>query len=256
MNIFFAIPQWVRVATGAAIVAGIGLIASEQTGGNMVARLEARAESVIEDNGGGGEGGIRADFITTNGWLTRHPTLRGGKDLPDDVRIRVARAVAAIPGVGGTHWEDRERPARAPTEPLPEPGPFHCQRDVEQLLSVRVIRFGQGSAEIASSSDVLLDEVAAALKPCRGSIVAITGHSDAVGDAAINLQLSRDRASAVRDALMARGIPGASMRATGVGSQEPIEGLEPEDPANRRIEFSVIEVAPLAPTPIDLPDAG
>ncbi|GGD65330.1 OmpA family protein [Croceicoccus mobilis] len=255
MNIFLAIPQWMRVAAGAAIVAGVGLVASEQTGSNMVSRLETRAERVIAENGAGGEGGIRADFTTTNGWLTRHPTLRGGTDLPDDVRTRVARAVAAIPGVGGTHWEAGKRREPEQTEPIPEPGPFHCQRDVEQLLSVRVIRFGQGSAEIAPASGVLLDEVAAALKPCRGSIVAIIGHSDAVGDAAINLQLSRDRASAVRDALMERGIPGASMRATGVGSQQPIEGLEPEDPANRRIEFSVIEVAPLAPTPIDLPGA-
>ncbi|MAF30409.1 MAG: hypothetical protein CL820_11875 [Croceicoccus sp.] len=252
MKLLFEIPNWLRILTGAVIVACIALVANAQTGRNVIERLQIRAERAIEANGGAG---ITADFTTSNGWPTRHPVLRGGDDLPDDVRARVARAVANLPGVGGAHWETRSRGVIAP-EPVIEPGPFHCQRDVESLLSVRVIRFGQGSAEIDPASEVLLDEVATALKPCRGSIIAITGHSDAVGDAAVNLRLSRERAAAVRSALVDRGLPRDSLRATGLGSAQPIEGLEPEDPANRRIEFSVIEVAPLKPTPIDIPDAG
>lgn len=239
--------------TGAVIVASIAMVANGVTGIPMIERLEARASQTIESNGGEG---IVADFTTRNGWPTRHPVLRGGEHLPDDMRARVARAVAELPGVGGVHWEKGNRARAEQTESAMEAGPYHCQRDVESLLAVRVIRFGQGSAEIDPGSDVLLDEVAAALKPCRGSIIAVTGHSDAVGDAAVNLRLSRDRADAVRNALVQRGLPRDSLRATGVGSQQPIEGLEPADPANRRIEFSVIEVAPLKPTPIDVPDAG
>lgn len=252
MSLILAIPTWLRVLTGAIITACIALIANAQTGENMIERLEARAEKAIAAHGGTG---ITADFTTTNGWPTRHPVLRGGEDLPDDVRARVARAVADLPGVGGAHWDRRSRSMAMP-EPVIEAGPYHCQRDVETLLAVRVIRFGQSSAEIDPASEVLLDEVAGALKPCRGSIIAITGHSDAVGDASVNLRLSRERAAAVRSALVQRGLPRDSLRAAGVGSAQPIEGLEPEDPANRRIEFSVIEVAPLKPTPIDIPDAG
>lgn len=253
MNLLFEVPNWLRVLAGAVIVSCIALAANALTGQNMIHRLEARAKSAIAENGGDG---IVADFTTTNGWPTRHPVLRGGEDLPDDIRARVARAVADLPGVGGAHWEHSRRSLAEAPEPLVETGPYHCQRDVEQLLSVRVIRFAQGSAEIDPASGMLLDEVTTALKPCRGSIIAITGHSDAVGDAAVNLRLSRERASAVRAALVERGLPRDSLRATGIGSQQPIEGLEPEDPANRRIEFSVIEVAPLMPTPIDIPDAG
>jgi OOP family OmpA-OmpF porin len=60
----------------------------------------------------------------------------------------------------------------------------------------------------------------------------------------------------VRWALIGRGIPADGLRAEGLGAERPLEGLTKEDPANRRIEFSVIEKAPLAPTPIDTPGPG
>jgi len=102
----------------------------------------------------------------------------------------------------------------------------------------------------------VLNEVASALLPCLGSIIAITGHTNSSGDETANLALSRARAEAVRWALIGRGIPADGLRAVGVGSQVSLEGLSPDDPANRRIEFSVIEKMPLAPTPIDTPGAG
>lgn len=245
-------PPWLKIAIGAALVVVIGLVGAWQTSGAIAARLQAKAEAAIVRAGGGD---IRAEFRTAQGWPTRHPRLLGGADLDDGTRSRVARAVAAIPGVGGVHWAETER-RRPSGNPVVEPGPFHCERDVEALLAVRVIRFAEGSAEFEAASKVLLDEVAAALKPCRGSIIAIAGHSDAVGDAAVNLRLSGERAAAVRDALVARGLPRDSLRARGFGSARPVEGLDPEDPANRRIEFSVISIAPQVPTPVDTPDAG
>ena len=40
-----------------------------------------------------------------------------------------------------------------------------------------------------------------------------------------------------------------------IGSSQPVAGLAPSDPANRRIEFSVIRTEPLRPTPVDTPEA-
>ncbi len=247
-----ALPAWLKVSIGAILVALIGTVSASRTGDAIVAQLERRAQAAVEQEGGKG---IVVDFQTAQGWPTRHPTLSGGDDLDDDTRSRVAHAVAAIPGVGGVHWSHRRHHERGAEEAV-EPGPFHCERDVEALLAVRVIRFAEGSAQIEAASDVLLDEVAGALRPCRGSIISVAGHSDAVGDAAVNLRLSRERAEAVRDALVSRGLPRASLRAQGFGSAEPVEGLDPADPANRRIEFSVISIAPQVPTPVDTPDAG
>ncbi|WP_066766231.1 OmpA family protein [Croceicoccus pelagius] len=252
MKAILSLTPWLKVLIGAACVVVIALIASDMTSENTIARLENEAKAAIERQGGTG---IVADFRTDQGWPTRHPELSGGETLDDDTRRRVARAVAAVRGVGGVHWAKGSRPPVETVETV-EPGPYHCQRDVEALLAVRVIRFAQSSAKIEDDSDLLLDEVAEALKPCRGSIIAVAGHSDSVGDAQVNLRLSRERADAVRDALVERGLPRASLRAEGYGSARPVEGLDPTDPANRRIEFSVISIAPQVPTPVDTPDAG
>lgn len=132
---------------------------------------------------------------------------------------------------------------------------MHCQEDVNALLRVRTIRFDEGRSRIDAASRDLLDEVAAALRPCLGSIIAVTGHTDSNGSEAANLVLSRERADAVLAALVARGIPADGLRARGVGSGQPVDGLLPEDAANRRIEFSVVSTMPLQPTPIDTPSA-
>ena len=95
--------------------------------------------------------------------------------------------------------------------------------------------------------------MASALRPCLGSIIAITGHTDASGPEPGNLELSRDRAQAVREALMARGIPADGLRTRGLGSRSPVAGLEPDDAANRRIDFSVLATRPVEPTPVDRP---
>jgi OOP family OmpA-OmpF porin len=135
----------------------------------------------------------------------------------------------------------------------PPTNPLHCQEDVEALLRARTIRFEEASARIDAASSDLIDEVAEALRPCLGSTIAITGHTDVSGPEPGNLALSSERAEAVRRALRQRGIPADGLRARGVGSREPVEGLDPADPANRRIEFSVIATEPINPTPVDTP---
>ena len=154
--------------------------------------------------------------------------------------------------MGGVIWSDGT--ARAESgEPTYQP--LHCQEDVEGLLQTRSIRFEEASSALLPASRILLDEVAEALRPCLGSIIAITGHTDKSGTEPGNLALSMDRARAVREALVSRGIPRDGLRASGVGSSQPVAGLAPSDPANRRIEFSVIRTEPLRPTPVDTPEA-
>jgi OOP family OmpA-OmpF porin len=76
-----------------------------------------------------------------------------------------------------------------------------CAGDVTAILKSRSLRFADSSAAIDPASRRALDEVAAALRPCAGSVIAITGHTNASGDEAFNLNLSHERALAVRYAL-------------------------------------------------------
>ena len=242
-----------HVLSGALAAAAIGLASTTANGPVLIERLEQKAEAARDAEGGQG---IGISFRTHGGSLTRHPYLSGGEGLDNTVRSRVASAIADVPGVGGVRWTSRGQPSRKEARAAGEAASLHCQEDVEAILAVRMIRFPESSPRIDRASQTLLDEVATALMPCVGSIIAITGHTDSNGDKDANLALSKARAEAVRWALIGRGIPADGLRATGVGSEQPLEGLDPEDAANRRIDFSVIETTPLQPTPIDTPGPG
>ncbi len=227
----------------------LALAGGRTSGPALAGQLAQQAQAAIARAGGSG---VIARFATANGWPSRHATLIGGSALDEATRARTAKAVAAIPGAGGVHWADGSALA---SQSIEEQRPLHCQEDVEALLGARTIRFEESSARIDRASGALVDEVARALRPCLGSIIAITGHTDSSGTEPGNLALSRARADAVLQALIARGIPADGLRARGLGSSVPVEGLDSTDPANRRIEFSVIESVPLKPTPIDTPGA-
>ena len=241
-------PQ-IAVIAGALATASLALIGNASMADDMAADLLAKAEAAAAEHGAPQ---IRSRFILSNGWPTRHPELSGGEGLDEGKRAEVALAIGSIPGVGGIRWADGTAKAERGMMPLT---PLHCQEDVEALLRARTIRFEESSSSMDAASRELLGEVEAALRPCLGNIIAVTGHTDNSGPEPGNLALSRQRANAVRDALIRRGIPRDGLRASGVGSSEPVEGLDPADPANRRIEFSVIATAPLAPTPVDTPGA-
>lgn len=238
---------FVAILSGALVVVLLSLLGGHLTGPRLASNLAERAQVAIADVGGTG---VRAQFDSANGLASRHPVLIGGEDLDDATRARIARAVGGLPGVGGVRWSDSGMLAEGE---VPIVNPLHCQDDVNGLLRSRTLRFEGGSARIDQVSGTLVDEVAAALRPCLGSIISITGHTDNTGSALGNLLLSRERAVAVRDALIARGIPQDGLRTRGVGSQVPVEGLDPADPANRRIEFAVIATETIAPTPVDTP---
>ncbi|GGN56889.1 hypothetical protein GCM10011349_34970 [Novosphingobium indicum] len=232
-------------AAGAGLCLVLSFAATNLHGPAFIAGLKQKA---VAAGGEAGGKGVKVAFEDRYGWLTRHPILSGGKRLDNATRTRVAARIANVPGIGGITWARESESGRVAT--------LHCQDDVERILETRTIRFSEASARIDPASEKLLDEVARSLRPCVGSIIAVIGHTDAGGNARANLALSKARADAVRWALIGRGIPADGLRAAGVGSKQPVAGLDPLDPANRRIEFSVISPAPIKPTPIDTPGPG
>lgn len=235
-------------ALGAALIGALALLGARASGPDLTTRLTGHAEAAIAQAGGGGQ--VHALFVAPGGAVSRHPVLVGGEQLDESTRNRIAKAVAAVPGVGGIRWSDGDALADSAEQVV---RPLHCQEDVELLLRARTIRFEESSARIDAASTSLIDEVVSALRPCLGSTIAITGHTDSSGPERGNLLLSRERAEAVRDALISRGLPAEGLRVRGMGSRAPVEGLDSRDPANRRIEFSVVATEPIQPTPVDTP---
>ena len=79
------------------------------------------------------------------------------------------------------------------------------------------------------------------MRGCPGT-VRIEGYTDSVGRGLVNLHLSEARATAVRNALIARGVAPTRLRTRGYGGHHPLadNSTEAGRAKNRRIEFHVI----------------
>jgi OOP family OmpA-OmpF porin len=70
--------------------------------------------------------------------------------------------------------------------------------------------------------------------------IEIVGRADAPGTTAINLQLSQARADAVRQYLIARGVPSEHLRAHGVGAIEATSAIAVSiEELDRRVNFRI-----------------
>lgn len=112
----------------------------------------------------------------------------------------------------------------------------------EVLLITDKILFKFGTAEFLSESSKELDKIAEILQKTSAKI-RIEGHTDDVGDAYFNQNLSSQRAMAVRNYLIGKNIPAKRLWISGYGASKPIS--ENADEAgrqqNRRVEFIIME---------------
>jgi outer membrane protein OmpA-like peptidoglycan-associated protein len=99
--------------------------------------------------------------------------------------------------------------------------------------------FAPGRADLTAEAAPRLDEAAAFIGTAPGRRARIEGHTDSRGSANLNQALSQQRAEAVRDALVARGVEASRLVAVGRGSDRPVATNEtPEGRAsNRRVEI-------------------
>ena len=118
-----------------------------------------------------------------------------------------------------------------------------CQTAFQTVLQTNRINFESGKDNIDRSSGATLDKLMGVIQRCDGFIFEIGGHTDAVGDRGFNISLSRSRAQAVADYMIARGIAAEQVDAIGFGPDVPIAGNDTREgrAANRRIEFKVVE---------------
>jgi outer membrane protein OmpA-like peptidoglycan-associated protein len=106
------------------------------------------------------------------------------------------------------------------------------------------ITFRTGSADLNAQFFKVLDGVAQVSKKYDKTLIEIAGHTDNVGDANFNRQLSQRRASAVAQYLMSKGVAEPRIITAAGGEDHPIASNSTEQgrAANRRVE---VTLAPL-----------
>lgn len=82
-----------------------------------------------------------------------------------------------------------------------------------------MIFFDSGGREIRRDWETVLDDAAKAA--AAGTRLRLTGHSDRSGSAAGNRRTSLERARAVADALVARGVARTALIVEGLGEDNP-----------------------------------
>lgn len=122
---------------------------------------------------------------------------------------------------------------------------------VLQPLNVR-ISFEEDGKDISPAGLAVLKGVLASDQMQEGGAIILRGHSDAAGSDRVNLDISRDRAEAVRDWLVDAGVEAGRISVIAFGEQNPIEpnalpdgtANEAGRAANRRVDLTVLTPPP------------
>lgn len=103
------------------------------------------------------------------------------------------------------------------------------------------LNFETGVATLTSESNEQLDNIAAMLKAYPNVNIKIGGYTDNTGSADVNKNLSTDRANAVRQGLIDRGIAANRLSSEGYGDAHPVADNSTEEgrAQNRRIALRV-----------------
>ncbi len=102
------------------------------------------------------------------------------------------------------------------------------------------IKFGYNSAEILEDSKTFLNEIGRMLSmpDFASEKLVIEGHTDASGSDKYNMYLSERRAESVKEFLKNNfNIASNRLFVTGMGESQPLQGVAPHAPVNRRVQF-------------------
>ena len=134
--------------------------------------------------------------------------------------------------------------------PAPEPAPPPPVVQNQKLSTDGLFAFGKSEISAdGTEGRAQLDAFAADLLAGPPyEIVHVIGHSDRIGNARANIDLSTRRANSVRDYLVDKGVPADRITAVGRGSVEPVVECVDQDrdaliaclAPNRRVEIRVV----------------
>ncbi len=125
-----------------------------------------------------------------------------------------------------------------PADDMP-PKKEELKAEVGKAIVLEGIVFKTGSAQIGPQSEDVLTKVYNTLEQNPGIEVQINGYTDNVGKRSSNMKLSAERADAVKQYLVGKGIKAERIATKGLGPDNPVASNTTADgrQKNRRIEF-------------------
>ncbi|QMW02212.1 OmpA family protein [Spirosoma foliorum] len=111
------------------------------------------------------------------------------------------------------------------------------------IIPLNNIFFDTGKAELRPESSPELDRLVTNLNEAPKMTIEVRGHTDNTGSNEINNKLSQDRADAVREYFISKGIEPDRIASKGLGESKPIATNDTEEgrQKNRRVEFVIVK---------------
>lgn len=108
-------------------------------------------------------------------------------------------------------------------------------------LYAKTILFDVNKSVVKTQAEFILDNIAKIMNENDDFNFIIEGHTDNTGVAEHNLQLSQERADAIKAYLIRKGVKAKRLEAKGYGQTRPIESNDTERgrEINRRVEINV-----------------
>jgi outer membrane protein OmpA-like peptidoglycan-associated protein len=163
-----------------------------------------------------------------------------GKQLLD------APCKVPAPAVPVAAAEPMAAPAPAPAYVAPAPAPVAYvapEPAAPQKLVLEGVNFDFDKATLRQEDAADLDKNVEALKAWGDVDIEVAGHTDSMGSDAYNMKLSQQRAEAVRNFLISRGVAADRLTAKGYGESQPVADNATEEGRfkNRRVELAPLK---------------
>lgn len=120
---------------------------------------------------------------------------------------------------------------------------LNCSDKFYKDIASQTIHFSSDSSGLEKNAEDVLNKILQFSTLCPNSIIQVAGYTDTQGNSAYNMYLSKNRAEAVVNTLIKKGMPANRLKAIGFGETKSLtkDTSRSGHAKNRRIEFKYLQ---------------
>ncbi|MDR7212386.1 OmpA family protein [Flavobacterium piscis] len=144
-------------------------------------------------------------------------------------------------GTGALIGNKMDKQAREIDQALPGASVERVGEGIKLTLNENAVRFDTNKSTLTSQAKANLDKIVPVFNEYADTDINIYGYTDSTGKAEYNLTLSEQRAAAVKNYLVSKGLKSSRFKTTGLGIADPIASNDTAEgrTQNRRVEFAI-----------------
>ncbi|NBL64883.1 OmpA family protein [Flavobacterium sp. NST-5] len=142
---------------------------------------------------------------------------------------------------GGVIGNKMDKQAREIDNAVPGAEVERVGEGIKLTLKENAVRFDTNKSTLTAAAKANLDKLVTVFNSYPDTDIVIYGYTDSTGPADYNLTLSDQRADAVKNYLISKGLVASRFKTTGMGIADPIASNDTVEgrAQNRRVEFAI-----------------